>query len=139
MPILSQICNEISQQQALEMPPEFYEDMFALMAEKRGVGLAAPQVGIPLRIFVMNYGAITTEFINPVITATPGKVVTSHDEGCLSFPGLKVSRKRHKRVTIEGYNRHWEPLRFDLRGLAAFIVQHEIDHLNGITIARASK
>lgn len=136
-PILRTICNPLSQSHYI--PPAFFDDMFALMAEKDGVGLAAPQVGIPLRIFVMNYGAVKTEFLNPVITATPGKVVTFHGEECLSFPGLKVNRKRHKRVTIEGFDRNWGPLKFDLRGLAAFIAQHEVDHLNGITIGRAKR
>jgi len=138
-PILRTICNPLSPSHYI--PPAFFDDMFALMKEKNGIGLAAPQVGIPLRIFVMSYGAVHTEFINPRIIHNTrlGKIVTSHDEGCLSFPGLKVNRKRHKRVIIEGFDRNWKPLKFDLRGLAAFIVQHEIDHLNGITIGRKSK
>lgn len=110
------------------------EGMFEVMREKRGVGLAAPQVGVLERIILIEYGSYCTAIINPVITKKPGKIVTSIDEGCLSFPDLRVNRKRHKRVTVEGFDQNWAPLKLDVRNFAAFIIQHEVDHLNGVTI-----
>jgi len=130
-PALKAVCTPVT-------PPndvtEIIEGMFQVMRQKNGVGLAAPQVGITSRIIVIEYGATCTAIINPVITRVTGKWVTSLAEGCLSFPGKKVDIYRSKRVTVEGYNQDWEPVKIDARNLLAFIVQHEVDHLNGITI-----
>lgn len=114
---------------------ELVKDMFELMRSKDGVGLAAPQVGIPERLIIIEYGSISTAIINPAIIKRPGKIVTSINEGCLSYPSKKVNRKRHKRVIVTGFGVDWKPVKFDFRGFAAFIAQHEIDHLNGITIS----
>jgi len=110
------------------------EGMFELMRSKNGVGLAAPQVGITSRIIIIEYGSTSTEIINPRIIKSTGKIVTSIAEGCLSFPGKKIDIKRHKRVIVTGFDRNWKLIKFDFRNFAAFIAQHEIDHLNGVTI-----
>lgn len=113
------------------------KNMFKLIEENipRGVGLAAPQVGLLERIIVVNYGATRTAIINPIIAKAPGKKVTSFGEGCLSFPGESVDMQRHKRVVVTGFDENWEPVKIDARGFLAFVMQHEIDHLNGVTIA----
>lgn len=130
-PALSTICNPVDKGEDVTT---IVAGMFDLMRKHGGVGLAAPQVGIVKRIIIIEYGAVTTAIINPVITKSPGKIVTSIQEGCLSFPGKRVNLKRHKRVIVEGFNEYWEPVRIDARNFTAFILQHELDHLDGITI-----
>jgi peptide deformylase len=130
-PSLKTICDAVP----LGAPvAELVKEMFELMRKSQGVGLAAPQVGHLWRLVVIEYGAVSCAIINPVITKWPGKIVTSIGEGCLSFPGKKVDVKRHKRVVVEGFDVDWSPLRIDARGHMAFIVQHELDHLDGVTI-----
>lgn len=130
-PILHTVCDPVPHGMNVS---EIVDAMFGLLQIKLGVGLAAPQVGLNERIIVVEYGAIKTAIINPVITKRPGKVVNSIDEGCLSYPGKRVTLKRHKWVTVEGFDVNWNPVKIDARTLLAFIIQHEIDHLNGITI-----
>lgn len=130
-PALRTVCDEVPHGEDMS---ELIDGMLKVMRTARGVGLAAPQVGECKRVVVIEYAAVKTAIINPVITKTPGKLVTSVGEGCLSYPGLKVDQKRHKRVIVEGFDRNWKPVRIDARNLTAFIVQHEVDHLNGVTI-----
>lgn len=130
-PILHTICDEIPQGENVD---DLVRDMFETMRAKKGIGLAAPQIGEPVRIIVVEYGSLCTELINPVIIKTPGKIVTSIKEGCLSFPGRFVDVKRHKRVIVKGYDKNWKEMKLDVRGLSAFLIQHEICHLDGITI-----
>ena len=109
--------------------------MSSIMYEKDGVGLAAPQVGVHKRVIIIRYGAIDITVVNPTLTPHKStKKVTSRQEGCLSFPGKRVNMKRYKRVTLEGFDVNWNPLKLDLRNFAAFIAQHECDHLDGVTI-----
>lgn len=111
------------------------QDMLAIMHENSGVGLAAPQVGLDRRVIVISHGRIKDQIIvNPVITKTKPEMTISAREGCLSFPGKRVDKKRHKRVTVEGFDENWQPVKIHGRDLLAFIIQHEIDHLNGINI-----
>jgi peptide deformylase len=95
--------------------------MMQTLLNKGGLGLAAPQVGLPYRCFVTHWGDV---FINPVITARSIDCEIEC-EGCLSFPGLAVSIKRSKTVTVSGRR---------YSGLQARVIQHEMDHLNGILI-----
>ncbi len=108
-------------------------EMFESMLEAKGIGLAANQVGILSRIIVVNVNGFSTEIINPVITKWSGKTKLSK-EGCLSYPGKLVNIKRDNIITVEGYDREWKPIKKKCRALTAFCIQHEIDHLNGITI-----
>ncbi|REK15619.1 MAG: peptide deformylase [Planctomycetota bacterium] len=110
--------------------------MFELMYAASGVGLAANQVDLPYRLFVINTKsdpeAVEDEhvFINPVITSRKG--MAEAEEGCLSLPGIYGQVKRPERVTLNAFNLSGEELNLQLEGLFARAVQHELDHLDGI-------
>jgi peptide deformylase len=110
-------------------------DMFQLMYASRGIGLAANQVDLPLRLFVANLAAAPDDgeelvFINPVITRPKG--TEEAEEGCLSFPELYGPVKRPKQVTVDAYNLKGEQIKAELTGMLARVVQHETDHLDGV-------
>ena len=100
--------------------------------EGRGVGLAAPQIGICRRIFVADVGDGTGlhEFINPKVTPT-GENIPS-EEGCLSLPGQQVTIMRPSRVTVEAQDRHGNPFTLEADDFLAICISHENDHLDGI-------
>lgn len=133
---LSTVCDEINHGEDVS---ELANAMIKVMRSKAGVGLAAPQIGVCKRVIAIEYAALNIVMINPVIVKSPGKIVKSINEGCLSFPALLKTIKRSKRVVVEGYDLNWNKVKIDARNMAAFIFQHEIDHLNGITIARDRK
>ena len=96
-----------------------------------GVGIAAPQLGVSTRIFVMApEGIRPTAFINPVIIEAEGEQVGQ--EGCLSIPGLYGDVTRAEYVKVEAYDRKGRPYVYELEGVQARVAQHEIDHLDGI-------
>jgi peptide deformylase len=103
--------------------------MFETMHAQKGIGLAAPQVGINEQIFVVDTGKDSFAVINPKIIKTIGNEMS--DEGCLSIPHLQVSIKRAKEVEVEFLNEDNEPVRAKVSGLLAKVFQHETDHLNG--------
>jgi len=111
------------------------EEMFELMYEHEGVGLAANQVDLPYRVFVANPAGDPDDadaecvFINPVIVRGSGQ--EEKEEGCLSIPGVYAPVVRKERVTVEAYNLAGEEVSGELDGLFGRIVQHEIDHLDG--------
>ena len=108
------------------------EKMFALMFAGRGVGLAAPQVGISVRLFVASPSFQQDErlvFINPGIISAEG--TQDGDEGCLSFPSISCRIKRSRVVTVRAVGLDGEPFEQTYEDLAARICQHEIDHLDG--------
>ncbi|MEK7309620.1 MAG: peptide deformylase [Planctomycetota bacterium] len=110
------------------------KDMFQFMYKLNGVGLAATQVGLPYSIAVINPSRKTSDeivLINPRFTKTSRETVRE-DEGCLSVPGLSARVKRHSGVTCEYHNLKGEKVVLEARELLARILQHEIDHLNGI-------
>ena len=109
------------------------ERMTALMHEAQGVGLAATQVGVLRRLFVFAEDGEDRVIVNPVITARSDETEVD-DEGCLSLREVLVPVERPCRVTIEGTDASGEPVRFELELPAARIVQHELDHLDGILI-----
>lgn len=110
--------------------------MCELMYQHEGVGLAANQVDLPYRLFVANPTGDANEkdsehvFINPVLRGGKGQV--EDEEGCLSIPGVKGQVIRKERITIEAYNLAGELFTGELEGLFARIVQHEVDHLDGV-------
>lgn len=112
------------------------EDMFETMAEARGVGLAAPQVGLSRRLFVMDtpesdtHGRERHVLINPEIIRVEGEQVG--DEGCLSFPGLFQTVRREMRVIARAQNIKGEQIEIDVQDLAARCILHETDHCDGI-------
>lgn len=107
--------------------------MFMMMEMNNGIGLAAPQIGESVRVIVMNVNGLKLGIVNPVLTKRYGGLKTSK-EGCLSFPLKRVAKVRHNQVVIEGFNADGVAIKHKLKGLAAFCAQHEVDHLNGVTI-----
>lgn len=103
--------------------------MFETMLASRGVGLAAPQVGINEQIFVVDTGKEVFAVINPKIIRTAGSEVM--EEGCLSIPRVLVDIKRAKTVWVEFINEDNRQVRAQLTGLVAKVFQHEFDHLHG--------
>lgn len=114
---------------------EIVRQMFDLMYAANGIGLAANQVDLPMRLFVANLESDPAEgeemvFINPVISNP--KSSEEGEEGCLSLPGLYGPVKRPKTVRVNAFNMQGEEVRADIDGLLARVVQHETDHLDGV-------
>ncbi len=110
------------------------DDMIDTMYAAPGVGLAAPQVGVPLRIFVVDVsvgrdpGGLLV-FINPELVERDGMQL--EEEGCLSVPGFNATVVRPSRVVVKGRDRHWQEQVHEGTGLLARAFQHEMDHLDG--------
>lgn len=113
------------------------DDMANTMYEAQGVGLAAPQVGVSLRIIVLDTGDGLIELINPVITAHEG--CEAGTEGCLSIPGMYGEVERYAKVTVEGLNREGRRISITGTELLARALQHEIDHLEGVLFIELAK
>ena len=103
--------------------------MFETMASHKGIGLAAPQVGISEQIFVVDTGKDAFAVINPKILKGVG--YEEMEEGCLSIPDIHVTIKRFKSIDVEFTDEHNQRVRAKLTGLAAKVFQHENDHLLG--------
>lgn len=109
--------------------------MFEKMDEADGVGLAAPQVGVGLRIFVIDdHRGTRKAYINPEIIETSMEEC-SMEEGCLSIPGVYAYLDRSERVTVQAQDVNGKTFRVEADGLLARAIQHENDHLNGILFA----
>lgn len=112
------------------------QDMIETMYSARGVGLAAPQVGKKMRMFVMDAGGGETEkkprvIINPELELG-GELIVSEKEGCLSVPlGFRANVSRYSQARVRGLDLEGQPIDEQLEGLPAIIVQHETDHLDG--------
>jgi len=109
------------------------ERMTGLMHEASGVGLAATQVGVLRRLFVFVDEGEDRVLVNPRITKTP-KDTEIEDEGCLSLRDVLVPVERATSVTIEGFDAKGEPVKLELELPSSRIVQHELDHLDGVLI-----
>jgi peptide deformylase len=110
------------------------ERMTALMQDANGVGLAATQVGVLQRVLVMQLSEEEPfALVNPTVAARSEDLDTD-DEGCLSLQGVTVPVERAMTITIEGKDEHGEDVSIDFEGLAARVVQHELDHLDGVLI-----
>ena len=129
-PILSQVSKEAVRGEDVYRLRNL---MFEVMYGNKGIGLAAVQIGELKRMIVLHVNGLKMCIVNPVITKRYGGKGTSK-EGCLSYPGLLVSKIRDKQIIVEGYDESWNPIKRKLKGLAAYCVQHEVDHLDGITI-----
>lgn len=109
------------------------DDMFDTMYEANGVGLAAPQVGILKKIFVVDVGMDEPEpyvFINPEILERDGE--QTGDEGCLSVPGYQGKVTRAEHVRVRAFDENMEEFELEADGLFARCIQHEEDHLHGV-------
>jgi peptide deformylase len=110
------------------------ERMIALMHDAQGVGLAATQVGVLRRLFVYEPDEEGPRaLVNPVV-AERGDESTSDEEGCLSLQGVRVPVDRSTRIVLEGKDEHGADVRVELDEYAARVVQHELDHLDGVLI-----
>jgi len=109
------------------------DDMFATMYAAPGIGLAATQVNVHLRLLVIDISADHSEplvFINPEVTILDA-TVGEYDEGCLSVPGFYETVARPQRISVTALDRNGESFTRELQGLLAICLQHEIDHLDG--------
>lgn len=121
------------------------EDMHETMYNSQGVGLAAPQIGLSIRIFIVDAAPFVDDdeedeeglrdfkrvFINPIIIEETGKE-WKFEEGCLSIPGIREDVSRKPDIIVEYYNEKFELIEEKLTGLPARIVQHEYDHIEGV-------
>ena len=113
------------------------ENMFETMYESKGIGLAAPQIGISQRLIVIDIEEVDAEFpplalVNPTITESSGEELG--EEGCLSLPDFRAIVRRFTEISINAQNIDGQAVHFSAQGLMARVLQHEIDHLDGILI-----
>ena len=144
-PVLRKETEEIEQDYPVK---ELVENMFETMYNASGVGLAAPQIAEPIRLFIVDgspfsdmddltdeeakeLSAFKKVFINPIIVEEKGDE-WAFEEGCLSIPGVNADVVRKDTVVIEYYNEKWELIEETYSGLPARIIQHEYDHIEGV-------
>jgi len=126
-PILRKKCQEVKE--INEEIKKLVDDMIETMEKNDGVGLAAPQIGELKRVIVVETGKGPKGFINPKILNKSRKTETL-EEGCLSFPGLFLRIKKAKEIEIEAFDEKSKKIKAE--GILAKVLQHEIDHLDGI-------
>lgn len=130
-PVLRERADEV--EEVTDELRELAEQMLDTMYESEGIGLAAPQVGISKRLFVADIQEPESEpiaIVNPVILERSGS--ERGEEGCLSLPGLSGEVDRASQIVVEGLDLDGKPMRREESGLLARVLQHEIDHLDGI-------
>jgi peptide deformylase len=138
-PVLRKIATDIDQN--FEGLEKLVDDMFETMHNAEGVGLAAPQIGLASRIFVVDLSPLSDEepflkdfkraFINPHIIEKEGDKVLM-EEGCLSLPGLREDVLRFNTIRMTYFDVNWHPYDEVFTGFTARVLQHEYDHLDGI-------
>jgi len=134
-PILEQKCDPVTDFGSAELE-ELVADMFETMYASKGVGLAAPQIGISQQVTVIDCGVRDEEEPNPIVLINP-QVITKEgkqtgEEGCLSIPGFREDVTRAKIAMVRAQNLAGETVEITGQDLLARAMQHEIDHLNGI-------
>ena len=138
-PILRKVTTDVDQKyEGLE---KLVDDMFETMHNAEGVGLAAPQIGLTVRVFVVDLSPLAEDepllkdfrkaFINPHIIEKEGDKVLM-DEGCLSIPGLREDVLRYNTIRIKYFDTNWQEHDEVYSGFSARVLQHEYDHLDGI-------
>lgn len=105
-------------------------DLTDTMLDAPGAGLAAPQIGVPLRVFVWDVDEAIGHLVNPTLTL--GEEMQDGEEGCLSFPELRYETPRAFRAVANGFNMYGEPVTIEGTEFLARALQHETDHLDGI-------
>ena len=142
-PILLQKCESFNFDEPIMDPYELTDELHKVRKDGAGVGLAAPQVGINTQVLVIGMGDFKTEgtedynqvFFNPTILSyEEGNIYML--EGCLSYPGLVVKVKRPENMTMEWYTEEGSRCEERFVGMTSRILQHEVDHLNGITFLK---
>lgn len=112
---------------------QLIRDMYDTMDSKNGIGLAAPQIGVLEQVVVVSYEGEDIELINPVIEEIFGKPIVM-EEGCLSLPEVHVDVERKEGIRLSAQSVTGKTIQFQYEGMIARIIQHEIDHLNGVLI-----
>lgn len=131
-PSLRQRSRELSVSEITTSDFQTYLDqLIELMFAANGIGIASPQVGKNIRAVIVSLPEGPTCLINPEIIKR-SETLAESEEGCLSVPNCFGIVMRHKRVSVRALNRHGRRVEFDLKNLSAFVVQHEVDHLDGI-------
>lgn len=130
--------DEILRKKAIVIPDidqsisDLAEVMIQTMKAGNGIGLAAPQIGEGIRLFVCQAGREEARvFINPEIIATSPEVLL-YEEGCLSIPEIYSDVLRPAAVSVQAWNLRGRPFTLDAEGVLARVIQHELDHLNGV-------
>jgi len=128
--ILRQQCEPVTNitDEVISLVDNMAETMYAY----KGVGLAAPQIGVTQNVIVLDIGQGLVSLINPEISASEG--TKANEEGCLCLPDLSVTVERSERIQIKGIDRKGNPVTIEADGLLARALQHEIDHLHGTLI-----
>jgi peptide deformylase len=131
-PALSTLCAEVAPEQlSAEKLSPLIQSMTETMRAENGVGLAANQIGHTIRLFILrNEDGSVSEYVNPVILGAD-ELVPFQGEGCLSIPGVSTTTKRYNNLTLYWLDRNGKEHKQDFKGMRAFAVQHEMDHLNG--------
>lgn len=116
---------------------DLIDDMVKKMREANGVGLAAPQVNVSKRMFVMKPSMFKKPeaIINPLVEYLENKGTKNSTEGCLSIPGKSFTVKRFKQINLSYQDRHGDHHKERAKGFRAIVIQHEYDHLNGTLIS----
>jgi peptide deformylase len=107
------------------------DDLLDTMRNESGTGLAAPQIGVGLRVFTFDVDDVVGHLVNPVLEF-PDDEEQDGPEGCLSIPGVYIDTKRRQNVVARGCNMHGDPVQIVGTGLMSRCVQHETDHLEGV-------
>ena len=115
------------------------EHFYFIMEQNQGIGLAAPQIGISKRFFIMKYKEDNIICINPEIIYSSPIIEIDSQEGCLSVPGKQFIVKRSSMITVKYIDLENNSIKKDLTGYDAIICQHEFDHLDGILISDKGK
>ncbi|CAM6003918.1 unnamed protein product [Sphagnum balticum] len=130
-PVLRKVCETVD----VSSDPMFLlgllETMNETMIAERGIGLAANQIGHPIRVFILKKDDSYKEYINPEITSS-SELVSFEGEACLSIPGTSGATQRYRRVSLTWVDRHGIKIEGNFEDMEAFAVQHEMDHLNGM-------
>ncbi len=132
-PVLKKVCAPI--EEAYPNLQELIKNMFDTMYNANGVGLAAPQVGLPIRLFIVDTGSDDKDrykkvFINAEMIEETG-VLWAFNEGCLSIPDIREDVMRKPNIRIKYYDENWALHEEDVTGMAARVIQHEYDHIEG--------
>ncbi len=138
-PVLRKVAKEIDRN--FPNLDQFIADMWETMYKSDGVGLAAPQVGKSLRMFVIDTAELDEKdpelqdfkklFLNPKILSINGEII-SYNEGCLSLPKIREDVERKSKVRIQYYDENWQLHDEEYEGVKARVIMHEYDHLEGI-------
>ncbi len=146
-PVLRKMCSEITKEE-LNSLGNLIEDMYDTMYKANGVGLAAPQIGKSIRIFIVDTEQVDEEgkspkgikkvFINPQVIDKKGNMY-SYEEGCLSFPGINAKIDRESTVVIKYFDEDFNEYTEEYDGLNARVILHEYDHVEGIVFIEKMK